>query len=228
LSAGVDHERAKSNKTKIKSTRKEQKTMLETITEWFHKPAGQAFVQQVEKDQKAELLKQRQELANAIRIANEQFEIIHPALFKHQNAAESELEAVKQKAAEMIRTAQRRCAQTRDELRNACAKRDAVVTPAEARLRETANPGIDEFARELEKMRSSLRPETETAPSIEGKIIIVRSSHESFDAAISRINAILVRELKALALLPLADDQLSEALEDLRQSIPAIVMKKVR
>jgi hypothetical protein len=128
----------------------------------------------------------------------------------------------------MIRTAERCCAQTRNELQTACAKRDAVVRPAEARLSETANPRIDEFARELEKMRNSLRPETETAPSIEGKIISVRSSHESFDAAISRINAILVRELKALALLPLTDDQLSEALEGLRQSIPAIVMKKVR
>jgi hypothetical protein len=53
---------------------------LETITEWLAKPAGQAFVQQVEKDQKAALLEQRQEWANAIRIANEQFEIIHPAL----------------------------------------------------------------------------------------------------------------------------------------------------
>jgi hypothetical protein len=198
--------------------------MLETISEWFYKPAGQAFVQKVERDQKAALLERRQEWANAIRIANEQFEMAQPALLKNQNAAET----VKAKAAEMIRAAERRCTQERQELRNACAKRDSVVLPAQARLAESASTMIDDFARKLENMRSSLRAETETAPSIDGKIIVTRSNHESYNAAVNRINAILVREIRALALRPLTEDELSQELEHLRQSIPIIEMKKIR
>jgi hypothetical protein len=198
--------------------------MLETISEWFYKPAGQAFVQKVERDQKAALLERRQEWANAIRIANEQFEMAQPALLKNQNAAET----VKAKAAEMIRAAERRCTQERQELRNACAKRDSVVLPAQARLAESASTMIDDFARKLENMRSSLRAETETAPSIDGKIIVTRSNHESYNAAVNRINAILVREIRALALRPLTEDELSQELENLRQSIPIIEMKKIR
>ena len=202
--------------------------MLETISEWFYKPAGQAFVQKVERDQKAALLERRQEWANAIRIANEQFEMAQPALLKNQNAAESDLETVKAKAAEMIRAAERRCTQERQELRNACAKRDSVVLPAQARLAESASTMIDDFARKLENMRSSLRAETKTAPSIDGKIIVTRSNHESYNAAVNRINAILVREIRALALRPLTEDELSQELENLRQSIPIIEMKKIR
>jgi hypothetical protein len=198
--------------------------MLETISEWFYKPAGQAFVQKVERDQKAALLERRQEWANAIRIANEQFEMAQPALLKNQNAAET----VKAKAAEMIRAAERRCTQERQELRNACAKRDSVVLPAQARLAESASTMIDDFARKLENMRSSLRAETKTAPSIDGKIIVTRSNHESYNAAVNRINAILVREIRALALRPLTEDELSQELENLRQSIPIIEMKKIR
>ena len=137
------------------------------------------------------------------------------------------LEAVKKRAAEMIAEAERPYQQAVQDRSNACAQHDRVIATLEYDLCRTASPSIDKFAEELEQIRRSLTLSEQIGTTANGRQIVTHSNAPSMQRAAVRIAEILCRELPRLKLEPLTDDELAEALQALRESVPKVVVEKL-
>jgi hypothetical protein len=201
--------------------------MLESFSEWLTGPRAKAFRERVEEDQKEAEHAERIEWANSKSSKEEDFNKILPGLLNSEAKALQHLEAVKRRAAEMIAEAERPYQHATQERQNVCAKHERLIAALDNNLIRTADPRIDLFARELEAMRNSLTVSEQIGPSVSGQTIVTHSNAASCQAAAIKINRIICDELPRLKLQPLGDDELTAALQALRESIPKIKMEKI-
>jgi hypothetical protein len=212
----------------IKLTEKEKTEMLGAINQFFTGRHADAFIERVEQDAKEADLAERKRRAAEKAEAEKTLDKEQPPLLRAIESGANELEVMRKRHAEEEKQVERRLEPVRRDLANFVTRCQRIIDRADAYLMVTASPKIYEFQKELESRRNSLLPETQSGRSVEGRDIITRSNHESVNAAVDRINQIICRDLKALMLQPLSESELESAIEDLRQSVPIITMKKVR
>jgi hypothetical protein len=202
--------------------------MLQSLVERFTGPRVEAFIKRVEQDEKATVLEQRKVSAAQKAAAQKTLDQESPAFRRVIEAVDRDRESVKKRHAEELAQLDKRLEPAQRDLTSLEMRCRRIIDGADYYLASTADPKIKQFQKELEERRGSLSPEAQSGKSFQGKLVITHSTHESVNAAVDRINRIICDDLKKLALQPLSEIELSEALEDLRQSIPAIVMKPVR
>jgi len=204
------------------------KTMLETISEWFNRPAGQRFVKQVEHDHGIAVLEERRQWADQIRSAEEKYQSILPGLLKTEAELQQEREDLLKRHREELLQLDRRIDGARKKRDQATLERDRVVGPAERNLKTTVSSKIHEFWRALERRRQELGSgEHEFGTSHDGRQIMVRSSYPSLQRAALRILEIQRDVLQKLELEPLSDEELDARLAEIEASIPQVKMERL-
>ena len=202
--------------------------MLESFIERFTPRTKAAFVERIEQDSKAVELEERKQAAEQKREAQKTLNQESPAFLRAVDNILKEKEAIKKRHAEELLELDKRLEPARADLANLEMRCRPIIDAADQYLTATADrPKIYQFQKELEERRSSMRPEFQEGRSFEGKPVITHSTAESVNAAVDRINQIICRDLKALALEPLNESELKAAIETLRQSIPFIEMKRI-
>jgi len=76
-------------------------------------------------------------------------------------------------------------------------------------------------------MRGSFQLSEQMGQAPNGQIVVVQSNSRAMQIAALRICRILCDELPQLRLQALNDDELTEAIDSLRQSIPPVVSERI-
>ena len=194
-------------------------TIAETVSDWLaDTPMGRKLI--AEKDAKA-LAERQGHVAEIERIRAEQAEA-RPPLAKAiaasvRERAKAQAALAKTEAAEVA---------ARGAIHNAAHRTGHAIHMHEIALRQTADPAIDDFIREMRdlgqearKMRATTR-EGIAGYSPMSNRPVMRTTHSSYPSILARMEAVRAAIESAESLKVVAVSDVPAAIEEIRQSIP--------